>query len=518
MNIESSKKEETATLETVEKSAVSQEVEKSNEEFAAETLSKIEQDADAERSSYFEVQKIDGGIEFANPEAKEEVKKELDLLPKLGELDNEIKTAENEAKSKISAASDFSKAYHHPEYRTQIAKQIMEARKSGDGKETEKVRSAFYEKTVAEKENFESQEKERSIAEIMKEKDLVVVHAMPLYTEGQGSGKGSAENNKVFKNAFQQKMNFGDGIEMIAGLSPTISTSIPSPDRHNNGLFNKTGVILGEGKILAAHAGDSGSVAHGLYKRIPKEALEGQNKLHHSAIYSVDVEKVTPASKEAVRGEMHNELTVENPEIAGLFIDMTIQTPEPNAPMEELKPRYGYDGSTYSDDGTNVEHWLSEEQIREKVTKARESEIKDHEKRLLKMREYSEKMDTPLYVFKNENGELKKYKVDFVSDPNITEDYVRNVMVPKSNEILARNNRNFSAPEFLEFKKEYEKAVRILDGQEYTLAPVTAKDIYESKRDISAEERQKMVEDIKKKGILSEAAEKEVNAKFNMAA
>ena len=48
----------------------------------------------------------------------------------------------------------------------------------------------------------------------------------------------------------------------------------------------------------------------------------------------------------------------------------------------------------------------------------------------------------------------------------------------------------------------------------YDLVPVTARDIYESKKEVSAEGKKKMIEDIKSKGILSDSAEKEVDKKF----
>lgn len=492
MNKEFSKNEEVATLEANEKPKIlAIEAEKSDEEFAGEILSKIENEMNSEPSSQVEMQKIDSSVKLNNPSTNGEIKKELDLENKLSDLDNEIKVAGEETKSKISEISGFSKAYHHPEYRKNTTKQILEARKTGG--DAEKIRKEFYEKTANEKESFESQEKERSIAEIMKEKDLVVVHAIPL----RGEGRGSQENNPMLRVAKQQEVNFGDSLEMIAGLSPTISTSIPSPDRFNNGLFKKTGVILGEGKILSAQSGDSGSVAHGLFKRIPKY---GEGEKNTAIQPQIDIEKTAKKSEDSSRGEMWNELTVEKPQIAGLFYDMS--EPLITDPNKEFLIQKG----------------VPEKEINEKYEEWRNERLKEllkeQEFELMKMKEYSEKINVPLYAFKSENGKLNKYKVDFVSDPSITEDYLKNIMVPKSNEILARNNRNFSSSEFLEFTKEFDRAERILEGKEYILTLVTAKDIYESKREISNEEKKKMIEDIKTKGILSESAEKEVDKKF----
>ena len=83
-------------------------------------------------------------------------------------------------------------------------------------------------------------------------------------------------------------------------------------------------------------------------------------------------------------------------------------------------------------------------------------------------------------------------------------------MAPRSNEILAKNNNNFFASEWVEYNKKYKRAIRILEGKEYVLIPVTAEEIYKSKVDVSLEERRKMVEEVKEKGILKNVSEKEI--------
>ena len=62
--------------------------------------------------------------------------------------------------------------------------------------------------------------------------------------------------------------------------------------------------------------------------------------------------------------------------------------------------------------------------------------------------------------------------------------------------------------------KENHNVIQFIQNLEYNLIPVTAKDIYESKREISEEEKKTMIEDIRNKGILSDLAEKEVDKKF----
>ena len=491
----------TETLEIEEKLPIIDENKESGEEFADRILNKIKNYMNSFLSSKEVVEKIESSVSFKNQEIKDEIKNEINLDDKLNEIDNEIKNTQTETSEKVNSVTrEFSKAYHHPNYRKEIAKEILEARKSGQ--DIEAIRSGFYNKTAEEKENFELQEKERSIAEIMKEKDLVIVHAIPLTTLDR---KSTVENNTMLKSGGHQ--GFRTSVDILAGLSPTISTSIPSPDKSNNGLYYSSGVILGEGKVLTSHYDDSGSVAHGLYKRIPKLGL-------NSAIQSeINID-------ETMKGNYYNELTVENPKIAGFFYDLT---EDPELPSEDPKKeeylqdirRFNKIEPSLEDISEINERWQrrrEDYQIDQKNKKFRQ------EGELCKMKKYSEEMNVPLYVFKKEQEKLKKYRIKFL--PREKEKYFIEILKPKADQLFVESQKDE------EKKKEYENFIygdeymtakresSKIRKEDYILEEVTAKDIYESKRDISDDERKKMIEDIKKSGILSDSAEKEVDKKF----
>lgn len=436
------------------------ESEKNEQEFANETLAKIEGDMDSLRNAEDQVGKIENSTQFDNPTIKEEIRLELDLDSKLISFNDEARVAKEESQEKINLANrDFSKAYHHPDYRTELARQILEARKSGGNMES--IRQDFYEKTSNEKENFESQEKERSVAEIMKEKDLVILHGIKL----EGGASGSDFNNRVVNN---KNLKFNDMYELVAGLEPTISTFIPSTDRPNNGMYQKQGIILGEGNILTANKSDSYSEAFKFNKRIPKANNEGHK---HSAIQP-EIDVVNVVSSEGLRGKetLYNEITVEKPKIAGLYCDLS----EPS----KISPNLEYFKNKGAPDSEL-------EKIQEEYSKWRQDFLKsfpeEQQKKLVKMKEYSEKMNVPLYILKNENGELKKYKVSFGEGAH-TADY------------LDAKEMGFSDDAIPEKDKELIYS--------YDLIPVTASEIYDNKPEISEEAKSKMSQDLKNKNII----------------
>ncbi len=456
----------TETLEVKEQVSATLENKESGQEFANKILDKIKGYMNSFLSKKEAIEKIESTVNFDDPTIKEQIRNEINLDNELSNIDNEVEKVQTEASENVnSTVGNFSKAYHHPDYRDKVAKQIIEARNSGQ--DAEAVRSGFYDKTASEKENFESQEKERSVAEIMKEKDMVIVHAIPLTSLDR---KSTPENNLILKsNGYQ---DFRTSVEILSGLSPTISTSIPSSDKSQNGLYYPSGVILGEGKVLTAQSEDSGSVAHGLYKRIPKFGAENETAIQSK----IDINKT------AEEGSRYNELTVENPQIAGLFYDLTEEDSE--LPLENPKKNQLMENIVNSS-----RREMSQEEIQKEINKIDERwneyvEGKEKERQQKKiahkfqlntMKNYSEEMNVPLYIFKTEKGELKKYKIKFL---------------PKETES------------------------KMIEESDYDLEEVTAKDIYESKRDVSDEERKKMIEDIKSKGILSDSAEKEVGKKF----
>jgi len=472
-----------------------------------------------------------------------ELKPSIIKMPPEKELaQDDLEKEEDIKKNKINSEKElsirnFSKTYHHPGYRTGVAEQIIEARKTGQ--DAEAVRDEFYQKTAEEKALFESQEKERSVSEIMKEKDLIFVHGMKMFPWEE---RGSDYNNQTLNNR-NKNLGFEETYKIIAGLEPTISASVPSSDRVDNGMMKKWGILLGEGKILSAKGQDSRSEAFGIDKRIPKSDNEEHK---HSAIQpKIDIDKVVPRASDFNIGARWNELVIKNPEIAGLYYDMTIKTIDPTEQISKLREEYGYNYvDEFDEDFSTLRKTLDDERHRrieevrnsalgpeEKMTQEnkilseynekerkeetklledkianipeeylkrkaedmRNDELKEQKSILMKMKEYSDKIQIPIYALKEEDNELKKYRINF-GEGHHSKQYLRDIK-------YGRNPDNLS------------DEVKALE-YDYIMNPVSATDILESKRDLSNQERIKMIKEVKDKGIFFAKVEKEVDQKL----
>lgn len=468
--ISSNDNSNTETLEKQEQPPATLENKESGQEFANKILNKIKEYMSSFTPKKEAMEKIESAVSFDDQTIKEKIRNEINLDSQIEEIDNEIVKTQTEASENInSTVSNFSKAYHHPDYRDKVAKEIKEARNFGQDAET--IRSRFYDKTASEKENFESQEKERSVAEIMKEKDTVIVHGIPLLNNSK------MDNNNVVNSS---KMNFEESCELIIGLEPTLSTSMPTPERSNNGLAYKQGVILGEGKVLSAHSSDAGTVAIGINKRMPKHV--------DSSIQSkIDLEEIVLD----VPGRPWNELVVEKPQIAGLFLDMS------------------FDEKEFDSNGPGFEKYKNEgEDVVQMAQENKKTFIEDQNKLLMEMRKQSEKLDVPLYVFKNEDGILNKYKVNFEEHPEYSDNYIKEVILPKMNEKFPKdkNGKFILTKDYIKFINEEVNPIRnyIKNGdRKYILEKVTAEDIYNTKPKISEENKINITQDLKNKKILS---------------
>lgn len=119
------------------------------------------------------------------------------------------------------------------------------------------------------------------------------------------------------------------------------------------------------------------------------------------------------------------------------------------------------------------------------------------------MKEYSKKMDIPLYVLKNENGKLRKYLVGITSNNKYTENLTNELSV-RQKEILMKNGNNPLSKDYKDFNKEARKILRISKGEEeYISNPVNSIDILENKREITDKEKERIIKEILDKKIIT---------------
>ncbi len=181
-------------------------------------------------------------------------------------------------------------------------------------KEIDQTIINFYNEMASQKEIIESEKKERSVAEISKDKNVLFCHAIPMGMLPVGDVSFS-QNNKLVDT---HKMGPEEKIKMILGIEPTISVS--TIDKQHQVLAGDFGIILKEGNILAGYNKDAGvALGSNIYDRKSKY----DNSLDISTIQKNIVSNVD-SSINLKDKDGWNELVVENPKVAGLFYQINV--------------------------------------------------------------------------------------------------------------------------------------------------------------------------------------------------
>ena len=206
----------------------------------------------------------------------------------------------------------------------------------------EELQDNFNKRFGEEKDTFESEVlKERSVAEVSKNKHVLFVHTMPF--DKIDSQANTSMNNQLIST---EEMTTEDRIGMILHEQPSISCSTVSLDsekQYGPGFKSKTmypfGVVLDEGIILSAHRNDGGietvsrTAKHRKYDTKNKDSSVQPNiiaQVEHSieGKFSREYDKQFKAEyggvDEGYSGTSHkdyNELVIAEPHISGFFID-----------------------------------------------------------------------------------------------------------------------------------------------------------------------------------------------------
>lgn len=167
------------------------------------------------------------------------------------------------------------------------------------------------------------EEERRDVAKLAKEHGVFFVSSI-VDNEEKPSQNNRAINTK--------KLNFNDQLDILHGLDPTIAASTL-----HMGTKQKTfgdgswGVFISGGRVLGGERSDAGSEVYGLRdRRISK------NSRTTKAIENAILRKLW--SEDSSRYEdstSYNELVVENPEIAGVYV--TWDNSFPNLNQETIK-------------------------------------------------------------------------------------------------------------------------------------------------------------------------------------
>lgn len=197
----------------------------------------------------------------------------------------------------------------------------------------------FYNNQSGLKEQFEGEQKARSVEEISKREGVFFIHSMPLVGEVQ---TGSEYNNAVIDG---RSVDIKTKLELILGLSPTLSCSTIKSGDSASQMTQKAGIILGKGQVLFAKGSDAYTVVEDSpMMRRSKDATADYNPLN-TDIQQNPEENIKEAIDHKVGGKKvdassYNELVVENPQCAGFFFDEESYSGDP-VKIQELQKLAG---------------------------------------------------------------------------------------------------------------------------------------------------------------------------------
>ena len=175
---------------------------------------------------------------------------------------------------------------------------------------------SFYKEQSELKSTFEGEEKSRDVETLSKEKGYIFLHGIPTKNRGMNN---TAENNPALKTS---GMSTEDKLSLLIGLEPTISASVLKEGQQDAQTYYTFGIILGGGKILAAYKEDSGTLAESLYSRRSKYDRETRETSIQANIEK-KLEEAVNAPAESRNWGKYNEIVVEQPKVAGLYINLS---------------------------------------------------------------------------------------------------------------------------------------------------------------------------------------------------
>ncbi len=182
----------------------------------------------------------------------------------------------------------------------------------------------FYTEQSDLKSTFEGESEIRDVETLSRENGDIFLHGVPTKYR---ANRNTSMNNPTFNT---ESLSTEDKLSLIMGLEPTISASVIREGQHDVETFYTFGVILGGGTVLSAYAEDSGTVAEGLYSRSAKYDKETK-QIQRTSIQkniSKHLNKAIGTPAEERRYGSYNEIVVEKPKVAGLYINISQFNPD----------------------------------------------------------------------------------------------------------------------------------------------------------------------------------------------
>ncbi len=161
------------------------------------------------------------------------------------------------------------------------------------------------------RQEFLEDEKKRDIKNLIAEHKVFFVHDIV-----DAEWKPSANNRAVDT----RKLDFNDQLDILHGLDPTISVStLHEGSKQETFGGGSWGVFLSGGRVLGGEQSDAATVAYGLKDRRLCSSESAKTE---------SIEKAISRNGKSMEASSYNELIIENPEIAGVYVKWDDSMPE----------------------------------------------------------------------------------------------------------------------------------------------------------------------------------------------
>lgn len=160
--------------------------------------------------------------------------------------------------------------------------------------------SLVEEKPVPMQETVLELPKHLDVSEVMKDKNAFFVHMIQVTDQFDVSVTNKSINTN--------KLSASQKLDLVYGLSPTLSASTIRPHKNDETFNGGFGVIFSHGEIAHAHQGDAATRAVSLTER---DVLTGVKKEKQDVDNAIEKETSS-----------YNEFVLKNPEVAGGFMKL----------------------------------------------------------------------------------------------------------------------------------------------------------------------------------------------------
>ncbi len=161
--------------------------------------------------------------------------------------------------------------------------------------------------------------KHLDVAELMKEKNAFFVHMIQVTNQLNVS-----ENNR--SGIDTTKLTTADKLDMVYGVSPTLSASTLRPNTNDGTFYGAFGVIFSHGQIESATEGDAGTRAISLTER-------DTGTIYNKA---ENINRAIDRRQFEGSGKTYNEIVLKNPEVGACFMKLNGMTKRTHYEDEEM--------------------------------------------------------------------------------------------------------------------------------------------------------------------------------------